>query len=502
MTPAEFNKALAEQMGQFYADPLGFVMFAFPWGKKGTALEHHPHGPDEWHKTMFAEMAAHVLENMQRKDMGLPQRPWRSAVASGHGIGKSACVAWLILWLMSTRIDCRGVVTANTEAQLVGKTWPELSKWHQLGINKHWFTWTAKQFYYALYDEDRRKTYMFEAVTWSDENTEGFAGLHNESSAVVMVFDEASAIPKKIWEVASGALTDGEPFWFCFGNPTLPQGPFYDKFFGPERTRWFHTNVDSRSVRITNKEYLQELVDTYGEDSDYVRVRVRGEFPRGTGGNFIPLDVVEAGMRATLEPDTGAPLILGVDVARFGSDRSILAWRQGKDWRSIPYMTFRQLDTMQLAAQVADKVELLKPRAVLVDGVGVGGGVVDRLRQLGFRYVYDINAGGRPDQPARFMNKRAEMWGLMRDALEGGAILPNDQDLKTDLVGPLYDFSPSQQIKLERKEDMKRRGLASPDIADAYALTFARRFVRAEAGGGRSTFKNPIAKGVDYDLFA
>lgn len=498
MTPQEFDLKLSEQMARFYNDPHGFVMFAFPWGQPGTALEKHS-GPDEWHLQLFSALAKHVTDNMRAHRAGEDRDVWQSAIASGHGIGKSACVAWIILWLMSTRPDCRGIVTANTENQLLGKTWPELSKWHQMAINKHWFTWTASQFYFAMYPEDRRKTYMVEAVTWSENRTEGFAGLHNESSAVFYVFDEASAIPSKLWEVASGGLTDGEPFWFCFGNPTVSSGRFYDCFHGPERHHWWRRNIDSRTVKITNKKYFERLVETYGEDSDYVRVRVRGLFPRAGDSAFIPTDLAEAALsRADADPDAGAALVMGVDVARFGSDRTVICFRRNRDARSIPWVTLRSADLMAVAGKVFELAERWDPDLITVDGVGVGGGLIDRLRQMNLR-VFEVNAGAQADDPKRYRNKRAEMWDRMREWLAHG-ILPNDKDIVSDLTGIEYKYTQSQQLQLESKEDMRKRGLASPDLADALSLTFARNIARRDARLSGRRGRGKVAAGTDYSV--
>lgn len=489
---------LAEKMAEFYADPLGFVLFTFPWGEPGTQLERFPEGPDNWHRDLFAALANHVLENERRRARGEQMLPFRAAVASGHGIGKSACMAWLILWIMSTRPWCRGLVTANTADQLQSKTWPELGKWHSMSLNRHWFKWTATQFYYALCPEDQRKNYCFDALTWSEENTEGFAGLHNAGSAVVVLFDEASAIPDKLWEVASGALTDGEPFWMCFGNPTRNTGRFRE-CFGRDRRLWWTRNVDSREVRITNKPYLQELVDQYGEDSDYIRVRVRGEFPSAGDRQFIPSELISDATRRVVVVDSGAPLVLGVDVARFGEDRTIIYPRRGMDAASLPIRKFRSLDTMQVAAEVIDAILTYNPDFVFIDGVGVGGGVVDRIRQLGFK-VIDVNFGARPTNPLRFHNKRAECWGTLKDALQRGLVIPDDRELIADLTGPQYAFSDKQQIKLERKEDMKRRGLDSPDVADALALTFASRTPYRDLKLRRNVTGQRTEDG-DYHLF-
>jgi hypothetical protein len=503
-TQQEFDRELAERMGGFFADPLGFVMFTFPWGKKGTPLENFPDGPDLWTRKMFAALAEHVSANLLLKDLGQQLEVWQSAVASGHGIGKSATVSWLILWLMSTRVDCRGFVTANTGDQLSGKTWPELAKWHQMAINKHWFKWTATQFYYARYDDDHRKNYMFEAVTWSTERTEGFAGAHNAGSAIIMIEDEASAIPDAISEVISGALTDGEGFWFKFGNPTRNEGRFF-RCFHQDRALWYHDNVDSRSVRITNKKYLQRIVDQYGEDSDYVRVRVRGMFPRAGAMQFIPEGMVdEAFERPTPPNDTGAPLLLGIDVAVGGGDKCVMRFRRGLDGRSIPPIKLavdRDMgqDSLTVANKAAEVIERWEPDAVFIDEIGVGMGVADILKGMGYKLIR-VNSGPPADDTVRFRDKRAEMWSGMKDWLREGGVLAEDLELRQDLCGPMYDHTLKQQLALERKRDMKRRGLASPDDADALALTFARKVKRLDRARSMNR-RQRIAKGIDYDVF-
>lgn len=500
---SKLDVQLAEKMAEFYDDPLGFVLFAFPWGEKGTPLEHFPDGPDEWHRDLFLAMVENIRINIKRRreatEGKLPDlKASRFAVASGHGIGKSACVAWLILYFMSCRPWVRGVVTANTADQLQTKTWPELAKWHQLCITKDWFTWTATRFYYNRCPENQRKNYVFDATPWSPERTEGFAGLHNAGKAVVLIFDEASGTPEEVLGVAQGAMTDGEAFFFAFGNPTRNQGWFYE-CFGKRKNYWWTRNVDSRSVRITNKEYLSELVDQYGEDSDYIKVRVRGQFPTTGDAQFVPPDIVTAAAeRETPELDKGAPLVMGVDVARFGEDRTVLAFRRGQDARSIDFRVFRGLDTMQVAAEVAEAVSIWEPDYIFVDGVGVGAGVVDRLRQLGFR-VIDVNGGGRADKPQEFANKRVEMWSKMRAWLRDGGCIRHRMELMEDLTAPSYSFTNSQQVKLERKEDMKKRGVDSPDLADALALTFAGR-VRMKMNG-KMRPPPQRAAGTDYDLF-
>jgi hypothetical protein len=305
--------------------------------------------------------------------------------------------------------------------------------------------------------------------------------LHAASSTPWYLFDEASAIPSKIWEVAEGGKTDGEPMHFVFGNPTRNTGAFAE-CFGKQRHRWKTWQIDSRRVKITNKTLIAGWVRDYGEDSDFVRVRVRGVFPRASSMQFIGRDLVDDAMTRDMHaysPHTRVALV-GVDVARFGGDESTIYTRMQRDARTYPPKAFRELDTMQLAAQVGEHINELKALGLrviaFVDGGGIGGGVIDRLRQLGHE-VIEVNFGGKPDDPKRYVNKAAEMWDRVKAWLPTGYLPEPESEygetLATDLTGREYGFNDASQIVLEKKEHMKERGLASPDHADGLCLTFA-----------------------------
>lgn len=500
MNQAEFDKQLAEHFGSFYNDPLGFVMFAYPWGVKGTPLENHT-GPDKWHLELFKQLTEHVTGNMARKDAGLDLEPWASAIVSGHGVGKSAVVAWLIQWLMATRYNCRGAVTANTESQLEKKTWPELAKWHSMFIAKHWFVWTSTQYYYALCPPEERKNYCIDAIPWSEERTEGFAGLHNETSAVVVIFDEASAIADKLWEVAEGAMTDGEPFMFAFGNGTRPYGRFYE-CFNKFREFWRKFHVDSRFVRITNKLVLQKIIDKYGEDSDEARVRVKGQFPKGSANGYIKAEETDIAIHRELVPDFDAPLILAVDVARYGDDKTVLRWRKGPDARSIKPRHYHGLDTQQVADKVAEAIDETDPDATIIEGSGVGGGVVDALKRMNYR-VIEVNPGRVARNKTDYFNVRAEMHGELKEWLRNSGCINDEPDLVADLTKVEYRYNDKNQLILESKKDMKDRGLPSPDDGDSLALTFSARVSRLDAVARRSNRRRKTTgpvKGTHYDL--
>ncbi|GHV57738.1 terminase [Deltaproteobacteria bacterium] len=451
----QLEQQLIEDIKGFAGRPLDFVRYAFRWGRGDLAGQT---GPDDWQAELLTELGRQ-LETGEKNP--------RFAVASGHGVGKSALVAWLILWAMSTRPHLAGMVTANTLGQLKDKTWAELARWHKRAINSYWFKWTATKFFVA----DSPETWFVSAVPWSKENSEAFAGLHARDVLVIM--DEASAIPDVIWEVAEGAMTTGG-FFLAFGNPTRNTGRFRE-CFGRYKHRWTTRQVDGRTAKMVNQEQVQEWLDDYGEDSDFFRVRVRGVFPRAGSCQLIPSDLVEAAMGRKASPDAyrHAPRVMGVDVARFGDDQSVIALRQGLVLAK-PLRKFRGLDTMTLAGLVAEEIEREAPAAVFMDAGGVGGGPVDRLHQLGFRQVIPVDFGGAANNPGLYFNKRTEMWCLLRDWLKGPAVLPEDPELLADLTGPEYGFTGDRgQIFLEKKKDLKKRGLASPDCADALALTFA-----------------------------
>jgi hypothetical protein len=457
---ASFEEQLSETMATFYSDPLGFVMFAFPWGEKDGPLEDFPLGPDEWQREQLTRIGEAFEED--------PECTIREAIASGHGIGKSCEVAWVILWAMSTRPHLSGVVTANTTNQLKTKTWRELSLWHKRMINEHWFKWTATQFMHV----DHPETWVTSAIPNTEQNSEAFAGLH--ATHVLVIYDEASAIPDKIWEVSEGAMTTPRAMWFAYGNPTRNTGRFRECFF-TDAHRWTTRQIDSRTCRMTNKKEIQEWVDTYGEDSDFVRVRVRGVFPRAGSMQFISSDDADMAMarEVPFEAHYAMPIILSCDVARFGDDKTVITLRQGR--KVLAMFKYRELSTMEVAREVAGKIREYRPVVTFVDEVGVGAGVVDRLRQLNYT-VIGVNAGESADDPEIYYNKRVEMWDRMRQWLREGGDIPMDNELRAALIGVEYGYADNrgqgEVIRLETKRDMKKRGLDSPDEGDSLAHTF------------------------------
>lgn len=492
---------LVSALAKYSRDPLDFVYWAFPWGQPATDLA-YAKGPEPWQREVLFRL---------RDGLITVNEAIRIAVTSGHGVGKSALVAWIILWAISTCTDTRGVVTANTETQLKTKTWVELATWYRRFIAKDLFKMTATALFSA--DPARERTWRIDMVPWSERNTEAFAGLHNRGKRILVVMDEASAIADLIHEVTEGALTDEdtEIIWAMFGNPTRNQGRFREAFPGGRFAhRWSTLKVDSRTVSFTNKMQIAAWIEDYGEDSDFVRIRVKGDFPRIDAESFIPFDLATTAVGRTVAPQIEMPIILGVDVGRFGDDPSVIYPRRGRDAISHAPRLFHGLDTMRFAAKIAEAMNEIHADIAMVDGGGVGGGVVDRLRQLRVP-VHEVQFGAKPDNTnsyergVLYANKRAEIWGEMRDWLRDGAIpdfkIPQFNGtvltIVDELIGPQYGHNLQEAIQLERKKDMRARGVPSPNVADALACTFAMpSFVSR-----RTTLDVPKPV-VDYDPFA
>lgn len=498
---------LAEAVASFYDDPYGFVMFAYPWGEAllpdGTINPlAEKKGPEPWQARVLKSMGQHIRDNATLVGFGLDKEVGRYARASGHGVGKSALVAWIIQFIMSTRRDARGVVTANTAGQLETKTWPELAKWHKLLICKHWFEWTATNYYFKLYPPEQQKNYMVSALTVSEQNTEAFAGLHNETSTVFVIFDEASGIFDKLWEVAEGALTDGEAWFFAFGNPTQPTGAFADCF--DKHADMYNTEfVDSRSVSHTNKAALASIIRKYGEDSDEARIRVYGKFPRQAYNGFITHDVLMAAIAREYTYDRDAAIIMAVDVARYGTDQSVIRVRQGRDARRPPVKVTKK-STVELARIVQREYGIVKPDALVIESTGPGAGVIDTLRDWGYK-VIELHPGANSSNPEHYYRKRDEIWGLMRDWLIDEGCIADEKDLVEQLSKIQYTLDRfDQRIKIEPKDDyMDRTKLPSPDEADSLALTFGVKVARRDRSLDAARANEDRTKTLtDYDVLA
>lgn len=452
---------LQKKAKSFQRDPLGYVKYFFNWKK--NELEEYD-GPRKWQENILNAIGDHLRNEATRFT------PAMFAVASGHGIGKTALIAMVTQWAEATCVDCKIIITANTGTQLATKTAPEVAKWFRLAINRHWFEVKATSV--TIKAPGHERTWRTDFIPWSENNTEAFAGLHNKGRRIVLIFDEASAIAETVWQVAEGALTDEntEIIFLAFGNPTQNTGRFRE-CFGKFKHRWKTFQIDSRTVEGTNKEQINKWIEDYGEDSDFVRVRVRGEFPRAGSSQFINGDAVSAARKYKAEGYLGLPKILSVDVARFGDDQTVIGYRQGR--KAVILAKYRGKSTVETAERVIEFIQKEKPDATIVDGIGTGAGVVDQIRFRGYSdKLFEYAPNAKANDSNAYRNARTEMWGKMRDWLAAGAEIPDDPELEADLTGPEYFFSNNSQIQLENKEEMKKRGMSSPDCADMLAMTF------------------------------
>lgn len=511
--PTQSNGASADAQLAFFAatfrdDPYGFVMAAYPWGEPflpdGSVNPLRDRkGPEPWQARLLKAMGAHVKENDQRISMGLDPLVWRSARSSGHGVGKSALVAWVIHWVMATRAMARGVITANTQKQLEDKTWPELAKWHKLFLFKRWFQWTATSYSSAIVPENQRKNYMMTAMTVGEDNVEAFQGLHNLDSAVLMIFDEASGIHPKIWEAATGATTDGEVFFLVFGNPTQAMGEFAD-CFDKHADMYNLEFVDSRDVSHTNKAALADIIKMYGPDSDEAKVRVYGQFPSQNFNEFIGKDLAREAQTRLLQPDHGAALIMGVDVARGGGDEIVIAFRQGRDARTRKRRVFGGMSTVKLCGIIVEEHNQHRPDAIVIEAPGGGDGIIDQLREIHHLRVIEFWPGAPSSHPDRYYRKRDEIWHLGKDWLIDGGCIDDDDEFFRQLTGLQYGYDRfEQKLKMESKELYKSRtGEHSPDRADAFMLTFVPKVIRRDAQLNWRANKTRNQAQTEYDEFA
>ena len=414
------------------------------------------------------------------------------SIRSGHGTGKSTIFAWVALWALVCFWDVKIPATAPTAHQLEDILFPEIEKWRARMLEP----WRS-----AIQVKSDKVTMagtpgFVAARTGRKENPEALQGFHAEN--LIFLIDEASGIPEQIFEVARGALSTEGARILMAANPTRLTGYFYNSHH-KNRDLWTRFQFSCLDSPRVSPAYAKEIAEEYGEDSDMYRVRVLGEFPHASEMQFMPGDIVEAAMGRHLREEMFdfAPVVIGVDVALFGGDRSVVFLRQGL-MSKILYQK-RGVKPEELAARVAMFEDEYKADAVIVDATGVGEGVMSSLRLMN-RSPIAFYAGEKALLD-NCHNRRAEVWYKMRKWFAEGGAIPDDSDLRDDLVGPEYSTNNRGQIQLERKQDMKKRGLASPDLADALAVTFGAEVRRREARPLFSAGRSCLAD-EEYDPYA
>lgn len=482
VTARAVEDELHDAMADLALDPLNFVRVAYPWGEPGPLA--HYHGPDTWQADILADIGRQV--RARRFDGVHPVLPIRIAVSSGRGVGKGALTAWLVNWIMSTRRNAIGTVTANTNDQLEEKTWAQIRLWTKRCLTAHWFEMNSQ----VLYRKGFRESWKVTPASCAPENSEAFQGQHNAQSTSFIIFDEASGIDDAIFKAAEGGLTDGEPMIFLFFNPTRNTGYAYRAVFGSARDRWTTRVVDARTCAMPNQAFIREWLEDCGgdEDADFFRVHVRGLPPKADELQFIDSARIAAAQTNVPQTVYGEPLIAGVDVSGGGSAWTVCRFRRGFDARAIPAIRLSGEQTTAHDRQlvVAALVEALvthQPAAMFIDSA-FGAVIVSKLRALGYSQVFEVNFGA-PALDAHDKNMRSSMWRKLKEWLPKGAIDTRDMDRKgrlaADLAAPGYHLDKSNKLVLESKESLQKRGIASPDDADALALTFAMPVQRSEA---------------------
>lgn len=463
------QQTIAEDLAAFTHDPLKAVLYGFPWGEgELEGLD----GPRAWQREVFEYIGQHFSNPETRYTV------CRIAISAGNGPGKSTLAALLAWWADSTFEDTRVNVTANTKNQLDTKTSPEFAKWFRIALNADWFEVNVTSI--KIKEDGHSKNWRVDFLPWSDANPAATAGQHNKGKRLVLIFDESSEIADIIFETAEGALTDEhtEIIWLLLGNPTRNNGAFYEAVFGRMKHRWKSWVLDSRQIEGTNKAQIAEWEQDYGEDSDWFRVHVRGLPPRASSAQYIDMDLIQGAQKRNVTVLPDEPLVAGVDFAWGGADDNLVRFRRGADARSIPPIRIKGEFTRDPAVMVGKLSDVLSRSynghsvaMLFLDSAGIAAPVEARLRQLGFRNILSVNFGAHsPD--AKYAYMRDFMWGKMKEWLSTGAI-DKDPGLEADLSGPCLVSDRQQRVKLEDKELMKKRGLASPDDADALALTFA-----------------------------
>ena len=417
-------------------------------------------------------------EEWQKKALYAVRDNDRVAIRSGHGIGKTAFLSWLILWWVLTRSPSRIACTANTSSQLSDILWAEVAKWHRRmpdGLKELIEVTSAKV---ELTGQDSFAV----ARTARRETPEALQGFHSPN--MLFLVDEASGVDNIIFEVGEGAMSTEGAKTVMTGNPTRTSGYFYEAF-NKMKDSFFTMKVSSQDSTQVGPKFIEDMKAKYGEDSNIYRVRVLGEWPEADDDVVIPLHLLQSAAERDQVPAETTPVVWGLDVARFGTDKSALCKRKG-NVVTEPIKSWRNKDLMEMCGIILNEYETTtwadRPVEILIDSIGLGAGVVDRLTELDLP-VRGINVAESASMGERYGRLRDELWFLGKEWFEArDCTIPDQEELIDDLSKPRFSFLSNGKLKVEGKDEMKRRGLNSPDLADAFCLTFASRASIAKSG--------------------
>jgi len=433
----ELPLSLSDQFGDYRNDPVSFAQ---------DVLGAHPEP---------------YQREILQASVGGPRIAWRA----GHGVGKTTLLSWILLWWLLTRPFSRVLILAPAFERQVGRyLLPEVKKW----VRRAPDSLPVRVRSNSVEVKGAERDWFALGVQASDSTM--VEGGHAESLCVLA--DEAKGLNSEVIAALHGTQTDagGDRLYLLASVPGGPSGPFYDVFHkGSRLWRGFHTAAHDSS--LVSPSWIEERREEWGEGSPLFVSRVLGEFPEESEGTLFRLSDLEGAVSRSLEPPVADTVTFGVDVARFGGDRSALATWNGD--QLVGVITRQGMDVMQVASWVASEINERKPKTVRIDEIGIGAGVVDRLRQLGHRNIEAVSVSRSASKPELHANLRAEIFWKLREALEKGEVsLPKDEKLLAELSAIRYDFTPSGQIRLEKKNETKKRVGHSPDLADAAVLGF------------------------------
>jgi phage terminase large subunit len=461
-TPGSLSKVHAEFIEYFKDRPVDFVR---------AVLKAEP---DPWQAEFL---------------MSLVKGTRRISIRAGHGVGKSTACAWAVIWHMLTRYPQKTVITAPTAGQLFDALYTEIKFW----VNKlpaalrDLFEVKSERIEFKAAPEAS----FVSARTSSADKPEALAGIHSDH--VLMICDEASAIPEAVFESASGSMSSHNATLVLIGNPTRNSGLFF-KTHHQLSSEWKTMHVSCLNSPRVSPDFVKQIKDTYGETSNAFRVRVLGEFALREDDTLIPAELVDSAMVRDIAVPPKEPIVYGLDVARFGDDRSVLCKRQGPV--VIEFKTWQGLELMQVVGAVVNEAKADKPSEICVDSIGLGAGVADRLRELGYN-VRDVNVSESAAMDPTAGRLRDELWMAVKAWLVARACkIPKDEGLRAELVAPTYTFTSNGKIKVESKADMKKRGMRSPDMADALCLTFASIQSRVGGRGSKWIPGKPLRRNI------
>lgn len=428
--------------------------------------------------------AQHTIDPKQRELLAAVARGERRiSVRSGHGVGKTAVLAWLIVWFILTRYPMKVVATAPTASQLFNALAAEVKKWIGRLPRPLQETLEIKSERIELRRDPAASFVAFN--TSRAETPEAMQGVHSEN--VLLIADEASGVPDPVFEASSGSMAGPNRQMVLAGNPVRSSGLFWQTFNKEDvAKKWYKIHISAVGHPRIPEDFITDMASRYGENSNAFRVRVLGEFPLADDDTIIPFELAESAMNRDVKPIDVKP-IWGLDVAAKGKNNSALAKRKGNVLLE-PVKSWNGLDTMELVGRVKEQWDScpldMRPDAICIDSIGIGAGVADRLHEMGLPAL-SINVGESSSMKDRFANLKAELWWSVREWFEPRDVnISRDTKLRDQLINIKVKPTLTNKIGIETKDQLKARGVESPDEAEAFVLTFA---VPAMRAGGKST---------------